>query len=148
MPFDPPDWQPVGETRVVRRFVKHDSADHPDFAANFVPDKDNPDKQPLDDEHPDHRLGMSVFDTEEQCRDVWAAIVKKLRDSASPKNKRRDRTPKVKVGHYIADIELRPGEGFEIAGPPDKRGHMTLRGPQEKLAAATIRVYPAAREGI
>jgi hypothetical protein len=148
VPFDPPDWQPVGETRIVHRFVKHDSADHPDFASNFLPDADNPNKQGVDEnEHPDHRLGMSVFDTEQQCRAVWAGIVKKLQDGASKKNKRRNRTPKVKLGEYIAEIELTSGVGFEIAGPPDERGHMTLRGPQDKLAAATIRVYPARKEG-
>jgi hypothetical protein len=146
VPLDPPNWQPITETRVVHRFVQHDSIDHPDFASNFSADKDNPDKRPLDDEHPEHRLGMSVFDTEEQCRDVWAGILKKLRDGASERNKRRNRVPRVKVGHHIADVELRPGEGFEIAGPPDERGHMTLRGEKEKLAAATTRVYPAARE--
>lgn len=147
MPLDPPDWQPVDETRVVRRFVKHDSADHPDFASNFLPDAENPDKVPVDeDEHPDHRLGMSVFDTEEQCRAIWEGIVKKLRDGASRKNKRRNRPPKVKLGEYIADIELTPGEGFELAGPPDERGHLTLRGSRDKLAAATINVYPARKE--
>jgi hypothetical protein len=141
-----PKWEPITEPQSVFRFVQHDSPEHPDFVSNFVCDADNPNQKAFEDEHPDYRLGMSVFATEEQARVVWATIAANLQARASPKNKRRNRPPRLKVGHYIAELALTPANGFELAGPPDDRGHMTLKGPAEALAAATQNVYPAARE--
>jgi hypothetical protein len=145
MSLDPPNWQPVSEPRTVRRFVQHDSPEHPDFAMNFRSDEEA-EKPPLRDEHPDHRLGMSVYDTEEHARAIWAGIAEKVRERASARNKRRGKAPKLRIGDYIADVELQPGNGFELAGPPDERGHMTLRGNKDRLAVATKRVYAAHRD--
>jgi hypothetical protein len=143
----PPNWEPVEEPRTIFRFVQHDSQNHPDFASNFIPDAENPNQQALEDEHPDFRLGMSVFASCRQAKAVWAGIVAKVEAAASSRNKRRNRPLKIKVGHYIAEVLLAPGHGFELAGPPDERGHMTLKGPAQALAAATRNVYPAARDG-
>jgi len=144
--LQPPEWKPVREPKTVFRYVKHDSADHPDFVQNFLPDRDNPDKNRVDPlEHPDYSLGMSVFATESQARDNWSEVFRKLSEGSSKRNKRRKRTPRLKMGDFIAEVELVPDAGFELAGPPDRRGHMTLRGDCHRLAKATKRVYPAAR---
>jgi hypothetical protein len=147
-PLDPPPpkWEPVRSRTVVFRYVQHDHRNHPEFAMNFLADRDNPDKKRVDPlEHPDFRLGMSVFATEDQARENWAEVFKKLSASGSDRNKRRKREPRLKMGHFIAEVELVPGQGFELAGPADKRGHLTLKGDPEHLAGATKCVYPAAR---
>jgi hypothetical protein len=142
----PPKWEPVRERTIVFRYVQHDRADHSEFATNFLADRDNLDKKRIDPlEHPDFRLGMSVFATEAKARDNWAEVFKKLSESGSDRNKRRKRAPKLKMGHFIAEVELVPGRGFEFAGPPDRRGHLTLKGDPERLVQATKDVYPAAR---
>jgi hypothetical protein len=139
---DPPNWQPVLKTLIVFRFVKEDSLGSPHLADSFLSDSACK-KKLLPDEHPDIQRGMSVFDSLEHARSAWAEIYEMVASRASSRNKRRKRPVRINVGHFVAEVELKPGADFQIVGPPDERGHLTIQGNEQELAEATIRIYPA-----
>ncbi|MFZ2051422.1 MAG: hypothetical protein WAU69_10890 [Solirubrobacteraceae bacterium] len=138
MELQPPQWQPVVEPRLVYRWVKHSSSDHEDFIENFVSDAERGEK-PLEGEHPDYMHGRSAFDSLENARSAWERIYVRL------KARSKGKPVKMRVGHFIAEIELRPGDGFEIDAPlnADPRGHLWIKGDKTKLAAATGTIYAA-----
>lgn len=134
----PPQWQPVAEPRVVYRWVKHPSRDHVAFVENFASDGER-DQQPLPGEHPDYMQGRSAFDSLENARAAWERIHAKL------KERKKGKPFEMRVGHFIAEIKLKPEDGFEIDAPPDAdpRGHLWIKGDKTKLAAATGTIYAA-----
>jgi hypothetical protein len=83
--------------------------------------------------YPDLMDGMSVFGSHKAARERWETI----RQAAD------QRGQEVRVGYFIAEVMLAPGQGFEIEdlGEPDE--HLTVWGDAAKLTAAVRRIYPA-----
>jgi hypothetical protein len=84
---------------------------------------------------PELRDGMSVFRSLDLARARWRNIAHRAR-RGNPK-------AEIKIGSYIARVDLRPDIGimYEDLGDPD--GHMTLWGPPVTLAAAVAEIVPA-----
>lgn len=76
---------------------------------------------------------MSAFKSLGAAREVWKVI----RQAAE------SRGQEIKAGHFVAEVVLTPGDGFDIEdlGEPDE--HVTIWGSADALAAAVTDVYPA-----
>ena len=141
----PPVWQPVTEPQLVFRFLKQPNQDAEDFADQFLADDKG--KKAVEGEHPDLRTGMSAFASEVAARKRWAdlkaAALKQRSEKSARRQKTKPRRFKMSIGDYIGEVLLVPGEGFEIAGPADVDGHLTIRGDKDRLAARVLDIYPA-----
>jgi hypothetical protein len=98
---EPPKWIDIDETLVVFRFVKHATRDHEDFIENFESDEERG-ETPLPGEHPEYMQGRSAFDSLENAREAWAGVYAKI------KERKKGKPFEMKVGDFIAAIELRP----------------------------------------
>jgi hypothetical protein len=47
----------------------------------------------------------------------------------------------MRVGAYVAEVELQAGKGFEIEDLEEEDEHLTIWGDPDRLAAATRRIY-------
>jgi hypothetical protein len=139
-PLQPPNWQQVVAPIVVYRWVKHSSPDVEDFVRDFESDAERG-ETPLPGEHPDYMLGRSAYDSLENAQDAWMRLYAKIQE------RKKGKEFEMKVGYFIAAIELRPDDGIEIDAPvdADPRGHLWVKGDKAKLAAACSTIYPAAR---
>ncbi len=120
------------------RWVKDASVAAPGFVENFASDAERGQK-PLPDEHPGYMEGRSAFDTLEHAREAWMAIYDKLA------KRKKGKPVQMRVGNYIAAVELTPNHGFEVDDPPDAdpRGHLWIKGDKTRLAAAAGPIYEA-----
>jgi hypothetical protein len=133
-PPQPLKREAVAAERTVFRFARQASSDDQGFAESFASDREK-DARPLRREkaYPELMDGMSVFGSLEAARARWESI----REAAEKRGQ------EVRVGYFIAEVVLAPGEGFEIEdlGEPDE--HLTVWGDATKLATAVRRIYSA-----
>jgi hypothetical protein len=94
---------------------------------------------PLPGEHPDYMLGQSAYDSLENARAAWARFY----ESRVERNK--GKPVQMRVGHFIAELELDPADGIEIDAPLDAepRGHVWIKGDKHRLAASFVEIYAA-----
>lgn len=129
---------PIEDTRIVYRVVGTSSKD-PRVLGKFLgPDSADPTKKPDSRElkFPELQEGMSVYRSEEHARIRWAGM---------RKNADQFGDDKVRQGEYLAELELTPGEGFDVEDRRKRDGHLTIWGDPLKLAATVRRVFPAER---
>src|SRR5258705_1167033 len=130
---------PVEERRFVYRVVDKGTLDDlGELASCFLPDKDDPDKEPDERElkYPILQEGLSVYSTEDLARLRWAG----MRKNATHRGEE-----KVHQGEFLAEIELTPGEGFFLEDRKKRDGHLTIWGDSLKLAGAVRRIFLAER---
>jgi hypothetical protein len=125
----------VDAPRSVYRFVHASTIDAPALTADFVSDREAG-KPPLgrrEKMYPELRDGMSTFGSLNAARGVWQSI----REAAE------SRGQAIKAGHFVAEVLLTAGQGFDVEdlGEPDE--HLTIWGAPDRLAAAVQAVYPA-----
>lgn len=79
---------------------------------------------------------MSVFGSLEAARAQWQTVY----EAASARGQ------EVRMGNYIAEVELTPDRGFclEDLGEPDE--HLTIWGEPSRLVGAVGRIYPAGKD--
>jgi hypothetical protein len=87
--------------------------------------------------YPELLDGMSVYGSEEAAYRRWS----RCREIAEQKKE------PIRVGEYIAEVELRPGMGFDIEDLRDPDEHLTIWGEPDQLAACTRRIYAPTDEG-
>lgn len=83
---------------------------------------------------PELRDGMSVFGSLKAARAQWRTVY----EAASKRGQ------EVRMGNYIAEVEMAADQGFSLEdlGEPDE--HLTIWGEPSRLAGAVGRIYPAA----
>lgn len=81
--------------------------------------------------------GMSAYGSLASARLVWDSIRQRADELGQP----------VKVGYYIAKVELEPDSGFLLEDLSEPDEHLTIWGDRHRLAGAVSRVYAAQREG-
>jgi len=127
---------PVEGGRIVFRFVGTASLDPKELAPWFIPDREDP-NLPTDlreQKYPELRDGRSAYCTEDLARQRWDAMYKNALHAGQSS---------VRQGHFIAEVVLSDGEGFELEDRRKRDGHLTIWGDQLKLAKAVCRVFPA-----
>lgn len=101
---------------------------------DFASDRDSG-KRPLRREKafPELRDGMSVFGSLAAARTLWQMVY----EAAAARGQ------EVRMGNYVAEVELIPDQGYllEDLGEPDE--HLTIWGDPARLAGAVGRIYPA-----
>jgi len=125
---------PVAESRTVYRFVRVPSVDDEALADDFVSDRVTG-KRPLRREkaYPELTDGMSVFGS------LGAARAERERIRAAAEKRGQE----VRIGAYVAEVELLPDHGcsLEDLGEPDE--HLTIWGNPAQLAGAVRRIISA-----
>jgi hypothetical protein len=128
----------VEARRAAFRFVHPSSMEDPALADDFKSDKEAG-LRPGGRERqiPELCQGISMYGSLASARQVWS----NLRQIAD------ERGQKVRVGYYIAEVVLMPGNDFEIEdlGEPDE--HLIVWGDRFKLCDAVGEVYDAQTEG-
>lgn len=84
--------------------------------------------------YPELQDGMSMFGSLAAARDLWQPIY----EAAA------ERGQEVRMGSYVAEVELDVDQGFEIEDLGEPGEHLTVWGEQTRLASAVGRIYPAA----
>lgn len=116
------------------RFVPCESTDDPDLVEYFRSDRDKGKRpSPRAKAYADLLDGMSMFGSLEAARERW-------RDLEALASSRGER---VRVGYYVAEVILRPENGFAIEDLGQEDEHLTVWGAAEALCAAITRIYPA-----
>jgi len=120
--------------RTVYRFVHAASTDDPELVEDFRSDRDSG-KSPFRREKafPELRDGMSTFGSLEAARALWQTVF--VAATA--------RGQEVRMGNYIAEVELGPDEGFSLEDLDEPDEHLTIWGEPARLAAAVGRIYSA-----
>jgi hypothetical protein len=88
------------------------------------------------------RDGMSAYVSWEAARDVWQGI-----EDAQAARKRSGRRKPLRIGDYIAEVQLVKDQGFEIEDIGDVGGHLTIFGDPRALAAAVTDIQRGAKVG-
>lgn len=116
------------------RFVHADSLQDPYLPMDFVSDLEAG-KSPFRREkaYPELREGLSMFGSATAARAQWEAI-----RAAAEK-----RGQEIRAGHYIAEVVLEPGLGFEIEDLREPDEHLTIWGDCVQLAMSVRRIDPA-----
>jgi hypothetical protein len=81
--------------------------------------------------------GMSAYGSLTAARLVWDSIRQRADELNQP----------VKVGYYIAKVELEPESGFLLEDLNEPDEHLTIWGDRHRLAGAVSRIYAAQTEG-
>lgn len=84
---------------------------------------------------PELQDGMSAFRTLEQARERWRDVAALARQRGEP----------VRIGDYVACVDLKAGLDFAYEDPGEPDGHMTIWGDPDLLAAAVSGIEPADR---
>jgi hypothetical protein len=133
-PPQPLDRRPVSEEMTAYRFVHVESVDDPAPVEDFLSDRETG-KRPLAREkaYPELQDGMSMYGSLEAARAVWQDVYEAV----------TARGQEVRLGDYVAEVVLTPGNGYdyEDLGEPDE--HLTIWGDPASLADAVDRIYPA-----
>lgn len=131
----PLDRRPVEEPRTVYRFVHVDDVDDPKLVEDFRSDRESG-KRPVPREKaiPELQDGMSTFGSLSGARDQWQTI--------SEAAAKRDQA--VRVGYYIAEVELVPDRGYSVEDLDEPNEPLTTWGEANRLAEDVRRIYPAA----
>lgn len=115
------------------RFVRVGDLDDPLLREDFLSDREKG-MVPLfkrEKRYPERFDGMSAYGSRE------AAVRRWMRSREIAKERNQEMT----IGAYVAEVELTPGEGFEIEDLEDPEGHLTIWGHPDRLATATRRIY-------
>jgi hypothetical protein len=83
--------------------------------------------------YPELQDGMSTFGSLSAARAQWKSV-----SEAAAK-----RGQAVRMGHFIAAVELEPDLGFSIEDLNEPDEHLTIWGDPARLAGAVHRIYPA-----
>ncbi|HWD85161.1 MAG TPA: hypothetical protein VG321_05375 [Solirubrobacteraceae bacterium] len=86
--------------------------------------------------YPELLDGMSVYGSPAAAGRLWL----KCRETA------RERGEPMRIGAYVAEVELTPGQEFSIEDLHEDNEHLTIWGDPDRLAAATRRIYAPATE--
>jgi hypothetical protein len=129
------DRGPVTFARSVYRFCQHEFCEAADLLADCAREGQ---KRPDERERECRELltAISTYGSRKAAQDVWAAI---------RANALRKGDPTVKVGHFIAEIELVADRGFEIEDLDEPDRHLYVWGAPNMLLAAVTSVFPAER---
>lgn len=137
MPIEPLDRKPITARRCVYRFVHTANPNDPSLLVEFRSDRvagKSPGRR--EKEHPELQDGMSTYGSLGAARARWAMIEKAARKRGQP----------VRIGDYVAEVELLPGQGFFVEDLHRPDEHLTTWGDPAGLASAVARIYPAATE--
>jgi hypothetical protein len=120
----------------VFRFVHSPNVDEDSLARDFRSD-DEMGKVPRGRAAriPELQKGLSVFRSLPLARDRWAAIAGHVR--------RSDINQEIRIGHFIAIVQLNPDQNFAFEDLGQVDGHMTLWGPPKALATSVVEIVPA-----
>jgi hypothetical protein len=125
-----------GDERTVYRFVHVDSVTDERLPCDFKSDRACGKRARGRQAHiPELHDGMSVFRTRENAAARWADLASKARQEVPGAT--------IRVGHFIARVELRAGQGLAYEDLGSEDGHMTLWGGPLKLAACVAEIFPA-----
>jgi hypothetical protein len=143
MPSQPLDRRSVDQQRTVYRFVRTADREDPDLRNDFHSDRaraalEGAEYIPVDREaeFPELQDSMSVFGSPEPMRERWSRI--------SARAAAKGQT--VKLGDFIAELNLEPGEDCWIEDLGEEDQHMHLWGDPDRLASAVVIIEPAATE--
>jgi hypothetical protein len=88
--------------------------------------------------YPEIMLGMSVYGSVEAAQRRWESCRAAAIREGKP----------IRIGDYVAEVELVPDRGFSIEDLHDPQEHLTIWGDPDQLAACTRRIYtPHTDEG-
>lgn len=109
--------------------------DDPKLVEDFLSDRESG-KRPLRREtmYPELQDGMSTFASLDAARDLWETV----REAAAARGQ------EVRMGNFIAEVELQPDRDFSIEDLDEPDGHLTIWGDPAQLAQAVSRIYLAA----
>lgn len=128
---------PIEAERRAFRFVGTDSIDPADLAPWFISDReDGKEPDSREREYPELQDGCSMYGTERAAQIRWAGM---------RKNAIYHGEQDVRVGAHIAELVLKPEEGFDIEDRDKRDQHLTVWGEAAKLAASVCRVFRAER---
>ena len=121
------------EPRRVYRFVHVAELTDPALRDQFLADRENGMTPFFRREklYPELLDGMSAYGSAQAAERRWA----ECRDIA------RQRNEPMRVGEYVAEVELTPNQDVDVEdlGEPDE--HLTIWGDPDRLCAATRRIY-------
>jgi hypothetical protein len=139
MPAEPPDFRPLTSERTMYRFVHVADREDPAIRIDFLGDRDSyaargAEYRPLprEIEFPELQDTVSFHESAAFMRARYAEI----RERVAPRP--------VKLGDFLAEVTLRPGQGFEVEDLGEEGGHILLRGDPDRLVAAIGPIEPLA----
>jgi hypothetical protein len=109
------------------------------FKSDREDDKPATERELLYDELRD---GMSAYTSWEAARDLWQGI-----EDAQAARKRSGRRKPLRIGDYIAEVQLVQDQGFKIEDIGDAGGHLTIFGDPHALAAVVTDIQRGAKSG-
>lgn len=123
------------EPRAVFRFVHVADREAPFLADDFRCDREvGLRASSRERAYPELQDGMSAYGAFAAAQRVWET----LRAIASARGE------DVRVGNYIAEVELAAGQGFSLEDLGEEDQHLTIWGEKGRLAGAVGRICPAA----
>ncbi len=134
MGFPPLDRRPILEPTSVYRFVHVERPDDPELVPDFRSDQEAGKRaRERQAAIPELHRGQSMYNSLVSAREAWNG----LHRAAERKGQR------LRIGDYIAEVELLPGRGFAIEDPGHASGHVTVWGDKERLAASVRQILIA-----
>jgi len=137
----PLDRRPLVEPRTVYRFVHTADHESPELRNDFLSDKAR--AELLGEEYvpvgreaeiPELQESMSVFGSPEPMRERWARISRRAAEKGEP----------VKIGDFIAEVNLEPEQGFLVEDLGAEDQHLSLWGDPDQLVGAVGSIARAA----